>query len=282
MAVMMLRSDTPSIDQVLAKAHQLLLRDKRHVRNRVAYEQGEFEDTDKRRRAQSDICSHLSRGKHLHTVKQPILRLVDESPVAFEFLSRYSNGVAEMPDTFFRLCSERNILTLVDHHCLRRAVAASAELPGDFRFHVNLFPSTMISIPAEHLLETFPHPIPARTFCVEISEQQIIGEPSYLLGPVRALRNAGLLIAIDDVGFGNSCLESLVILEPDIIKIDKRCVIGLGGDSTRIQYLQRYLTLARTLGAEIVAEGIEGQEELSVMRDLGVEYGQGFLWGQPS
>jgi EAL domain-containing protein (putative c-di-GMP-specific phosphodiesterase class I) len=117
---------------------------------------------------------------------------------------------------------------------------------------------------------------------VEISEQQIIGDPSYLRDPVSVLRQAGLMIAIDDVGFGNSCLESLVLLEPDIIKIDKRCITGLAGDGARRDSLRRYVDLARTLGSEVVAEGVESRGELAVLRDLDVEYAQGFLWGKPA
>jgi EAL domain-containing protein (putative c-di-GMP-specific phosphodiesterase class I) len=140
----------------------------------------------------------------------------------------------------------------------------------------------MIAIPPEHLLASFPQPLPPDTFVVEISEQQIIGDPSYLLEPVRALRDAGILIAIDDVGYGNSCLESLILLEPDIIKIDKRCITGLAHDRERIDSLRRYVSLGRTLNCETIAEGIEAREDVEILRDLGVEYGQGFLWGRPA
>ena len=117
---------------------------------------------------------------------------------------------------------------------------------------------------------------------MEISEQQIIGDPSYLLEPVHALRDAGVMIAIDDVGFGNSCLESLVLLEPEIIKIDKRCIIGSSGNRARTESLRRYVSLAHTLHSEVVAEGVETRQELAVLRDLKVRYAQGFLWGKPA
>src|SRR5258705_11527079 len=99
---------------------------------------------------------------------------------------------------------------------------------------------------------------------------------------VEALRAAGILIAIDDVGFGSSCRESLVLLKPDIMKIDKRCVIGIDQDRDRIEILQRYVGIARSLGCEVVAEGIETAGELEVVRSIGVEFGQGYFWGKPS
>ncbi len=281
-AALLLGRDTPSIDELLTRAHQLLQQSKKEGKNRVVYAKDQFDDTDKRRQAQSDLCADLAQGKHLRTVKQAIYRLADETAVGYEFLSRYADGVFEMPENFFRVCAEQNVLTLVDHHCLRAAVRTATTLHERARFHINLFPSTLIAIPTEHLLASFPQPIPPRTFCVEISEQQIIGDPSYLREPVETLRNAGLLIAIDDVGFGNSCLESLILLEPDIIKIDKRCITGLGGDRARTDSLQRYVNLARTLRSELVAEGVESRQDLTALRNLNVQYAQGFLWGQPA
>ncbi|HEY8133890.1 MAG TPA: EAL domain-containing protein, partial [Thermoanaerobaculia bacterium] len=68
----------------------------------------------------------------------------------------------------------------------------------------------------------------------------------------------------------------------DIIKIDKRCITGLMGDDARTESLRRYVDLARTLRSEVVAEGVESREELAVLRDLNVEYAQGFLWGRPA
>ena len=281
-AALILKSDTPSIDELLTRAHQLLQRGKKEGKNRVVYQEGQFDDTGERLAAQSDLCTNLAHGKHLYTVKQPILRVADETPIAYEFLSRYSNGVSEMPDNFFRMCAERNVLTLVDHQCLRSAIRSAVSMNERVRFHINLFPSTLIAVPAEHLLATFPQPIPPDTFVLEISEQQIIGDPSYLLEPVESLRKAGVLIAIDDVGFGNSCLESLVLLEPDIIKIDKGCIIGLKRkDRARIDSLRRYVDLARTLGSSVVAEGVESGSELAILREMDVEFAQGFLWGKP-
>jgi diguanylate cyclase (GGDEF)-like protein len=281
-ATLLLTNDMPAVDQLLARAHQLLMRAKHEGKNRVIFQSSDFDDTERRRRAQSDMCAHLAQGKYIVTVKQPIFRLDDESPVGYEFLSRYSNGTFEMPENFFRMCSERNVLTLVDHACLRASIAAALELPPYARFHLNIFPSTLLSIPVEHVLELFPRPVPAGTFCLEISEQQIIGDPSYLVPSVRALRAAGMLIAIDDVGYGSSCLESLVVLEPDILKIDKRVVIGIDTDPSRVEHLRRYAGIARSLGCTVVAEGIETAGELEVVRSLGIELGQGYFWGKPA
>ena len=281
-AAMLLTPDMPALDEVLSRAHMLLSRAKSTGKNRVTFEFGDMDDTARRLRAETDMCANLTRGKHIVTVKQPIYRLADESPIGYELLSRYSNGVFEMPENFFRMCSERNVLTLVDHACLRAAINTAIAMPPYVRFHLNIFPTTLLSVPTEHLLELFPTPIPPETFCLEISEQQIIGDPSYLVAAVDDLRGAGVMIAIDDVGFGSSCLESLVLLAPDVMKIDKRVVIGIDREPTRIEQLRRYVRIATSLGCTVVAEGIETAHELDVVRGLGVEFGQGYLWGKPA
>jgi diguanylate cyclase (GGDEF)-like protein len=281
-AALLLTQDMPAVDQLVSRAHMLLEQAKNDGKNKVVFEESSFDDTDKRLRARTDMCTNLTQGRNLLTVKQPIFRLSDESPVGYEFLSRYSNGGFEMPENFFRMCAERNVLTLVDHVCLKQAIETAMRLPPFARFHLNIFPSTLIGIPVQHLLEMFPRPIPRDTFWLEISEQQIIGDPSYLLPMVTALRAAGVMIAIDDVGFGSSCLESLVVLKPEMMKIDKRCVIGISEDPSRIEQLRRYTGIARTLGCEVVAEGIETAEDLEVVRAVGIEYGQGYFWGKPA
>jgi diguanylate cyclase len=281
-ATLLLSRDMPAVDQLLTRAHMLLTRAKRDGKNRVTFESSDFDDTARRQRAQTDMCANLARGTNVLTVKQPIFRLHDQSVVGYEFLSRYSNDTVELPENFFRMCAERNVLTLVDHACLRSAVSATQDLPPYARFHINVFPTTLLAIPPQHLLELFPRPVPAGTFCLEISEQQLIGDPSYLVPAVQALRAAGILIAIDDVGFGSSCLESLILLEPEIMKIDKRCVIGIDREPQRIDTLRRYTAIARTLGCEVVAEGIETASELEVVREVGIEYGQGYYWGMPA
>ena len=142
--------------------------------------------------------------------------------------------------------------------------------------------STLINVPVQHLLDSLPPDSRKGSYCIEISEQQIIGDPSYLIPAVQALKKANVLVAIDDVGFGRSCLESLILFEPDIVKIDKKCVMGFSNDILRQGSFKRILKVADSLGTEVIAEGIESKDDLVLLKELGVKYGQGFLWGKPT
>ena len=96
------------------------------------------------------------------------------------------------------------------------------------------------------------------------------------------LRSEGVLIGVDDVGFGRTSLEALLVVEPDIIKIDRHYVHGVGSDPHKAKRLQRMVAAVGRLDAEIVAEGVECREDLSVLTDLGLPFVQGFLWGRPA
>ena len=97
-----------------------------------------------------------------------------------------------------------------------------------------------------------------------------------------ALKENGILVAIDDLGFGRSSLESLIILEPDLIKIDRLYVNGIAHDKAKRRSLDRMMKILRGLNAKHIAEGIETQDDLEVLQEMGVSYGQGYLWGKPT
>ncbi len=275
----------PSIDDLISKIHSVLYKSKQIQKNRLSYGHGEdsvpglpgslpgedawFKDL-------------LNGGDQFHVMMQPIFRLSDLRETGYEFLSRSAVKGFEMPEDFFRASLEANILTQVDHQCLKVCVAAASLLPPGVSCHVNLFPSTLLGLPLGEFLNLFgtrngKNP----DYCIEISEQQIIGDPSYLAEAVANLKRAGIQIALDDLGFGRSCLESLILLEPDIVKIDKRCVTGAGTESGTRRSLKRLVRVARSLGSEIVAEGIESRSDLEVLKDMGIKYGQGYFLARP-
>jgi diguanylate cyclase (GGDEF)-like protein len=274
--------DTLSVDELLAKAHLVLQVSKKNGKNKVSFERtGEaFEAGQQSQLAK--ILQALKEGNQYKVVKQPIMNLVDGKMVGYEFLSRFSVEGLELPDDFFRVCLENNILTLVDRTCLKNCITAGQELADSYVQHINLFPSTIIDIPIANLIQIFGENGRNGKYCIEISEQQIIGDPSYLIGAVAQFKKMGIAIAIDDVGFGRSCLESLILLEPHIVKIDKKWVNGIAGTEWRQRSLKRLLKVARSLGSEVVAEGIETKEDMEMLVTLGVKYGQGYYLGRPA
>lgn len=273
---------TASVDDLLAISDPFLRQSKNEGKNRISYppplEAEEY--------TQSPTSGHMTElmrlGHDFFSLKQPIVRLSDQSLMGYEFLSRFKNDVIHMPDEFFRVAMENNILPLVDHHCFRSCVYAATGLPPQMRRHINLFPATIIDVAAEEFIEKLSESCPAQSYCLEISEQQILGDSSHLIVPVEEFKRCGVSIAIDDVGFGNTCLESLILLEPDVIKLDKKYVRGIAQDLHVERSLRRVLKVAEDLGAEVIAEGIETREDFDRLKEIGVKYGQGYYLGKPA
>ncbi len=274
--------DTLSIDELLAQTHHVLKHSKQMGKNQISYGSTREEAENGYTGQVANILQSLRSGEQFKALRQPIFDLKRMKPIGYEFLSRFTGAGLEMPDDFFRVALENNILTTVDSQCLKNCVALGSALPKQFKQHVNLFPSTLIDVPSRQLIDIFARSSSEAEYCIEISEQQIIGDPSYLSEPVLALKDAGIEIAIDDVGFGRSSFESLILLEPDVVKIDKKWVIGLAKNPGAERSIKRLKKVAESLSTELVAEGIETEEDMKALVSLGIKYGQGYFLGRPS
>lgn len=276
-----------SIEEILSLVRIAVQKSKALGKNRVSSGEKHKVPAGNDVDALEELMKKLRQGDCFRAVSMPIYDLSSQKVVGYEMLTRGPKGPFEMPDDLFRVSVEHNLLTAVDLRCLKTCLDALknkkfTDKEKKIRYHVNLFPSTIIDTPIERLMEMFPSNIDHSRFCIEISEQQFIGDPAYLKEYVMALRQRGLMVAIDDVGFGRSSLESLIILEPDIVKIDRKYVSGIASDEAKAYSLRRLIKVVKALGSELVAEGIEIKDEVKILLDFGVKYGQGWLWGKPS
>jgi diguanylate cyclase (GGDEF)-like protein len=215
------------------------------------------------------------------TVIQPIVTPIDRLVVGYEVLSRPPIGAETTITSLFRLSQEHGMLGVLDNHCFRNAVARVARFDPRFHGHVNLYPSTLLGF-SEGMIEELGETLQRGQLCIELSEQQILSEPRDLLPLVHQLRAAGIRIGLDDVGFGHTALETLIVLEPEVVKIDRSAVSGIAVDADRRRCLQRLVSVARALNGDVVAEGIETEADAAVLIDLGIDFAQGFLYGRPA
>lgn len=266
-----------SLEQVISAGRAALKRSKQAGKNKVSMARegpGEEEIP-----AARDIVEVLCDGTDFRTVFQPVMNLTTDQVSGYEIFTRGPEGLFESPADFFRVCVENNILTTVDLQCLKTCLATISSITEDLRFYINIFPSTLLDTPVQNLIAMFPTERGGKQFCLEISEQHFIGDPGYLKDHVNAFKQAGILVAIDDVGFGRNSLESLILLEPDLVKVDRKYVTGVANEPAKSRLLKRVVNVARSLGAEVVAEGIENDEDLPILKEIGIHYGQGYYWG---
>jgi diguanylate cyclase (GGDEF)-like protein len=269
-----------SVNEVVTLSRTALKRSKSGGKNKVSLARDHgLEKAEDDQPTPKSIVAQLCDSSQFRTVYQPIMDLNNEKIAGYEVLTRGPDGAFESPADFFRICIENNILTTVDLQCLQLCLEDAPNIGRNMRLHVNLFPSTLLETPVENLIKLFPQERNGTTYCLEISEQQFITEPGYLREAINALKQAGILVAIDDVGFGRSSLETLILLEPDLVKVDRKYVSGISVEPSKARLLRRLANVAKSLGAEIVAEGIEDRNDLPLLKEMGINYGQGFLWG---
>jgi EAL domain-containing protein (putative c-di-GMP-specific phosphodiesterase class I) len=282
LGVAAVREEVLTIDEILDVTRQALAAGKREGKNRVVA----VTDAAGRRRmpavtVDEEYVRRMTEDGAVRPFVQTIRDLASRRVVGHELLSRGPHGPYQEPADFFRLSREKRMLTAVDLACLRTCIAAATQLPPGGSIHVNIFPSTLLDSSTESLIEFLHAQGCEDRFCLEISEQQFLGVPKHLVEAVRALQQAGVRVGIDDVGFGKSSLEALVVLEPDVIKVARECVAGADGDPTRRRGLERLVRASHALCSQIVAEGVETEAERQILLELGIELAQGFLWDRP-
>jgi EAL domain-containing protein (putative c-di-GMP-specific phosphodiesterase class I) len=116
---------------------------------------------------------------------------------------------------------------------------------------------------------------------LELTETALLRRDERLHSDLAELRAIGVKLAIDDFGTGYSSLSYLRDLPIDVVKMDRSFVEGIGGSDQSLAVAEGIVQIARTLSLEVVAEGIETEEQRDLLRSMGCHYGQGFLLAMP-
>jgi diguanylate cyclase (GGDEF)-like protein len=263
-----------SLDSLLRDVDASIRRSKRRGRNRVSATKAPDPEARSRSVRISDAIVDL------RVAAQDLVTLEHGDQIGVELLVRGPRGEFESPVDLFRAAVDCGLLGTLDEACLR-ACMAQAHRFGDRDVHINVYPSTLLSLWPARLVDFLSAGAHPETICLELCEQQVIGPPAYLIERLRALRDLGFRIAVDDVGFGRSCLENLIVLEPDIVKIDRCFVHGASDHRHMARNLGRLIRVAKTLGATVVVEGVECVADAEIACEMGAEFGQGYLWSRP-
>lgn len=241
--------------------------------------------------APSVAIDALIADRRLVTHFQPILSARQQSIVGVEALSRGvpSAGEGEIvaPKTLFALAASQGLTARLETLCCETAVQQFAGLPGrpdGLMLFVNLSLSIVrdqsITADALRALVCAAGLSPAHV-AVEILEAEI-DDMQQLCELVASFRAAGFLLALDDVGVGHSNLNRIPLIRPDILKVDRSLISGIDGDYYRQETLKSLVGLSRKIGALVVAEGIETEDEAMVALELGADLLQGYFLGRPA
>jgi EAL domain-containing protein (putative c-di-GMP-specific phosphodiesterase class I) len=209
-------------------------------------------------------------------VFQPFVRLRDRQVSGYEALTRFTDGTP--PDAVFTEATHLSMGVELELATLRAAVAAARFLPPDRFVSINGSPALVVGAIQElrRLLQSSD-----QLFVLEITEHDRVDDYGVLLDLLELLRPR-VRLSIDDAGSGFSSLRHVLTLRPDFVKLDQSWVRNIEADPSRQALVAGLAHFARATRCVLIAEGIETEAELHVVDGLGVEFGQGFLFGHPA
>jgi len=215
--------------------------------------------------------------QQFNMVYQPIWDLDCREPVGFEALCRFSGEPYRSPDLWFNDAATVDLGVDLELAVLDRALDGFSALPEHVYISLNASPETVIS---GRLLSVLAG-APVERTVIELTEHAQVLDYGALLDALVPLRAAGMRLAVDDAGAGYASLQHIVQLRPDVIKLDMSLTRAVDVDPARRALAAALIYFAAETGAQIVAEGIETEDEFAALKSLGAQCGQGYLLGKP-
>ncbi len=282
--------DYERFEHILRDADTALYQAKRRGRAQwVVFEPEMQEAVSRLLRLETDIRDALERKEFL-LVYQPIVHLDAGNLAGFEALIRWQHPIRGMisPVEFIPLAEGSDLIVKIGRWVLREACMQlrewqSAKSNTDIWMSVNAScrqfqDPDFINHVGEVLQETG---IPPATLKLEITETMMVENTDSIIDTMTKLNQMGVRISIDDFGTGYSSLNNLHRLPLSSLKIDRSFIDQLAEGEDNRQIVKTIVALAKTLRLEIIAEGIETQDQAFQLRDLECGYGQGYLFGRP-
>jgi EAL domain-containing protein (putative c-di-GMP-specific phosphodiesterase class I) len=230
------------------------------------------------RPAKGDILDILGGPEQLRVHLQPVIGLRTGVVWGLEALARFPGHPQPGPAAWFKSAIRAGWGPALETVALCGALDVLDGLPPGMTLTVNLSPAALMRPDVtELLLDATPNRL-----LVEITEHEPVHDYPALLRALSELRNAGMRIGIDDFGAGHSSLRHVLMLSPDLVKLDISIIRNVDVDPSRQALVEAMLAFCGRIGADVIAEGVEEPGELVTLLDLGVQYGQGWFLARPA
>ena len=258
-------------------------------RRLAVFDAGMKNEIHSRMRMEGELRHALARGEFL-VHYQPEVSMLSGEIVGAEALVRWRHPERGLlaAGQFIEEAEELGLITEIGELVLAEACAEAASWPGGLEapvLRVNMA-AEQICDEDEAILERVADVLtstglPASRLCLEVTESELIRDLDQAVRVLKQFRQSGVSLSLDDFGTGYSSLSYLKRLAVDSIKIDKSFVNDLATDDDSVTFINSILSLAGALNLDVVAEGVESQDQAEILTDLGCERAQGYLFHKP-
>lgn len=217
---------------------------------------------------------------------QPLVDIEQAEIYGYEALTRGpSDSPLHSPLVLFETAARLGRLIELERLVMSRAAQRFRELSLPGQLFLNVTADTLLTA-REHIddlaAEFSTLGLPTSRVVIELTETRPIDDLALLDGSLAALRERGFRIALDDLGEGFASLRRWMEMRPDFVKIDRHFIDGIAQEPLKQQFVRSIIEMAATSGCQVVAEGLEQEPDLAVLRRLGLTICQGYLFARPS
>lgn len=276
---------------LMRKADVAMYTAKTHRMGVAVYSPDEDDSSPARLVLLGDLHRALADRQELVMFYQPKIALTTGQTVGLEALMRWVHPTRGMlvPDLFIPLAEQSGLIHDLTAFALESAISQLSrwqsegrEVPVAVNLSAHNLTSSQVAETIEELLHA--HQVRPDLLEVEITETALVADPSRVVPVLEQLADIGVLVSIDDFGIGNTSISQLRDLPVARLKIDRTFIADLTGSHQRAgseMIVKAMVDLAHSFGLEVVAEGVEDSDTEGLIRALGVDQAQGFLYSQP-
>lgn len=276
-------ADTPA--RLYERADYALYHVKRRHRGEALLFSAEHEEQIRKYGAIELAMQSADFDKELALVFQPIVDARTGQPIALEALARWTSPTLGpvSPATFIPVAERNGMIRQLTKMLLRKALAAAAQWPENIKLSFNLSAHDISAADGVLQIIDIIHraKIAPRRIDFEITETAIAQDFEQARATIKALKALGAGISLDDFGSGYSSLSHVRALPLDKIKVDRSFIVDIATDKTSHDIVKSLLSLCRDVGIGCVVEGVEREEQLVALREIGCAIVQGYYFSRP-
>lgn len=240
----------------------------------------------KRQMRNKEKLQELILKKSIKTVFQPVVDFTNNEIIGYEALTRGPEGTEyEYPYILFDVAEETDLLFELDRLCRKEAFQNARGINPKYKLFLNCQPSAVLDPEfRDSYLESLLEDSNINPFNVvlEVTEREAVKDYDLFKEAATYYSDIGFAIAIDDTGTGYSSLESVVELKPKYIKLDISLIRGIYKNILKQELIKAIVGLSKKMHSIVIAEGIEAEDELNTLKEIGINFGQGFFFAKPA